>query len=57
MNVASAFSHVSTRLAVDGRLEGVCKGVMADLIRERFCVDAVVAITQYSPGLGDALRP
>ena len=32
MDVASAFSRVF-RLAVDGRLEGVCKGGRADLAR------------------------
>ncbi len=51
MDVASAFSRVF-RLAVDGRLEGVCKGVVRIWLGERFCVDAIVAIAQYSPELG-----
>ncbi len=59
MNVVSAFCHVSTRLAVDRRLEGVCKGAPHKSDCKSSCADAAVAITQYGPpGLGgDALRP
>ena len=41
MNVASAFCHVPTRLAVDRRMEGVCKDAPHRSDRESSCANAI----------------